>query len=82
MKIFLLHDSKDTFCVLFIYPCNIDCDDVDYLEICVEHHDFLCGYEEINLRAWLGLALGCLETSTRDGGKEIVLIQRLNGNCN
>ena len=42
----------------------------DYLEICVEHHDFLRGYEEINLRAWLGLTLGCLETSTHSRRKK------------
>ena len=37
----------------------------DYLEISVEHHDFLCGYEEIHLRAGLGLTLRCLETTAQ-----------------
>lgn len=40
------------------------CDVGDYLEISVEHHDFLGGYEEINLGAGLGLALGSLHTIT------------------
>ena len=40
------------------------CDVGDYLEISVEHHDFLGGYEEINLGAGLRLALGCLHTIT------------------
>ena len=37
----------------------------DYLEISVEHHDFLCGYEEIHLCAGLGLTLRCLETTAQ-----------------
>ena len=40
------------------------CDVGDYLEISVEHHDFLGGYEEINLGAGLRLALGSLHTIT------------------
>ena len=70
MKIFLLHYITNFVGRLFhsfiLVTLIVRC---DYLEICVEHHDFLRGDEEINLRAWLGLALGCLQTSTHSRRK-------------